>query len=80
MALIGDTLASSSIPGDSRSAAAAAKIDEDLNKFLNLLVTQLKYQDQLDPMDASEFTSQLVQFAGVEQQIYTNSNLTVEEL
>ncbi len=75
MALIGDTLASSSIPADSRSAVAAAKNEEDLNKFLKLLVTQLKYQDPLDPMDASEFTSQLVQFAGVEQQIYANSNL-----
>ncbi len=75
MALIGDTMASSSIPSDSRSAAAAAKNEEDLNKFLKLLVTQLKYQDPLDPMDASEFTSQLVQFAGVEQQIYANSNL-----
>ena len=74
MALIGDSLASSSISADSRSAVAA-KNEEDLNKFLNLLVTQLKYQDPLDPMDASEFTSQLVQFAGVEQQIYANSNL-----
>ena len=75
MALIGDTLASSSIPADSRSAAAAAKNEEDLNKFLNLLVTQLKYQDPLDPMDATEFTSQLIQFASVEQQIFANSNL-----
>ena len=75
MALIGDSLASSSISADPRSAEAAAKNEEDLNKFLNLLVTQLKYQDPLDPMDASEFTSQLVQFAGVEQQIYANSNL-----
>ena len=61
--------------GDSNSAAAKAKLDEDLNKFLNLLVTQLKNQDPLDPMDANEFTSQLVQFASVEQQIYQNSNL-----
>ncbi len=75
MALIGDTMASSSIAADSRSAVAAAKNEEDLNKFLNLLVTQLKNQDPLDPMDASEFTSQLVQFAGVEQQIFANSNL-----
>ncbi len=75
MALIGDSLASSSISGDSRSAVAAAKNEDDLNKFLNLLVTQLKNQDPLDPMDATEFTAQLVQFAGVEQQIFANSNL-----
>jgi len=51
------------------------KLDKDLNQFLNLLVTQLKNQDPLDPMDATQFTSQLVQFASVEQQIYQNSNL-----
>jgi flagellar basal-body rod modification protein FlgD len=65
----------SAAASDSNSATAKAKLDEDLNKFLNLLVTQLKNQDPLDPMDANEFTSQLVQFASVEQQIYQNSNL-----
>jgi flagellar basal-body rod modification protein FlgD len=75
MPLIGESLASSTIVEGTKSAAAAAKNDEDLNKFLNLLVTQLKNQDPLDPMDATEFTSQLVQFASVEQQIYANANL-----
>ncbi len=59
----------------SDSAQAKAKLDDDLNKFLTLLVTQLQNQDPLDPMDATEFTSQLVQFASVEQQIYQNTNL-----
>lgn len=61
--------------GATASSQSKAKLDEDLNKFLNLLVTQLKNQDPLDPMDATEFTGQLVQFASVEQQIYQNSNL-----
>lgn len=65
---------SASLTG-SESEAAQAKLDEDLNQFLTLLVTQLQNQDPLDPMDATEFTSQLVQFASVEQQIYQNSNL-----
>ncbi|MGF1641964.1 MAG: flagellar hook assembly protein FlgD [Rhodospirillales bacterium] len=51
------------------------KLEDDLNRFLNLLVTQLRNQDPLDPLDANEFTSQLVQFASVEQQIYQNANL-----
>ena len=59
----------------SKSAASGEKLQEDLNRFLNLLVTQLQNQDPLDPMDANEFTSQLVQFASVEQQIYQNANL-----
>lgn len=62
----------------SQSGAASAKIQEELNRFLILLVTQLKNQDPLDPMDANEFTSQLVSFANVEQQIHQNANL--EEL
>ena len=73
--LIGNSFASSSLQESSQSEAAQAKIDEDLNRFLILLVTQLKNQDPLDPLDASEFTSQLVAFAGVEQQIFANSNL-----
>jgi len=58
-----------------KSASSQAQLQEDLNRFLNLLVTQLKNQDPLDPLDANEFTSQLVQFASVEQQIYQNANL-----
>jgi flagellar basal-body rod modification protein FlgD len=70
-----NSVTNSAAASESNSATAKAKLDEDLNKFLNLLVTQLKNQDPLDPMDANEFTSQLVQFASVEQQIYQNSNL-----
>ena len=58
-----------------RAATDQQKLDEDLNRFLNLLITQLQNQDPLDPLDANEFTSQLVQFASVEQQIYQNANL-----
>jgi flagellar basal-body rod modification protein FlgD len=35
--------------------------------FLTLLVAELENQDPLDPMDSSEFTSQLAQFSTVEQ-------------
>ncbi len=74
--ILGSTSSSSSnfVEG-STSADNAAKLEDDLNQFLTLLVTQLQNQDPLDPMDSNEFTSQLVQFASVEQQIYQNSNL-----
>lgn len=75
MAVLGATSATTSSTGSSVAAASDAKLKDDLNKFLNLLVTQLKHQDPLDPMDATEFTSQLVQFASVEQQIHQNANL-----
>jgi len=41
------------------SGRGQASLNEDLNRFLNLLITQLQNQDPLDPMDSSEFTSQL---------------------
>lgn len=47
----------------------------DFDDFLQLLTTQLQNQDPLSPMDTTEFTNQLVQFAGVEQQINTNQKL-----
>jgi len=39
----------------------------DKNAFLNLMISQMKYQDPLDPMKADEFLSQLSQMTQVEQ-------------
>lgn len=58
------------------STASRQTLAGDFNTFLKLLTTQLRQQDPLQPMDASAFTSQLVQFATVEQAIQTNSRLT----
>jgi flagellar basal-body rod modification protein FlgD len=73
--LLSGITGSTEIDSSSKSGEAQNRLQEDLNRFLNLLVTQLKNQDPLDPLDANEFTSQLVQFASVEQQIYANANM-----
>jgi len=73
--MLGGISGTPAIDDASKASAAQEKLDEDMNRFLTLLVAQLKNQDPLDPMDASEFTSQLVQFASVEQQIAANANL-----
>lgn len=57
------------------SQASEAKLAKDLDSFITLLTTQLKHQDPLEPVDSTEFTSQLAQFAAVEQGIQTNANL-----
>jgi flagellar basal-body rod modification protein FlgD len=43
--------------------------------FLQLLTTQLKNQNPLDPLDTNQFTQQLVQFSQVEQQLKANDQL-----
>ena len=58
-----------------KSEVDGKKIAEDFSQFLLLLTTQLKNQDPTEPLDTNEFTAQLVQFAGVEQQLATNTNL-----
>ena len=40
------------------------------------MTTQLKNQDPLSPLDTNQFTSQLVQFAQVEQQLKSNTQLS----
>lgn len=65
----------SAAPAASKAATDQNKLTGDLNRFLTLLVTQLQNQDPLEPLDANQFTSQLVQFASVEQQINQNANL-----
>lgn len=43
--------------------------------FLNLLVTQLRYQDPLEPLQDSDFVAQLSQFSSLEQLENINTNL-----
>ena len=49
-------------------------------EFLQLLVAQMKNQDPINPMDGTEFASQLAQFNSVEQLIGVNSALTGKEV
>src|SRR5215213_8989554 len=67
--------------GATAAAASTGKtpskgIAENFDSFLMLLTTQLKNQSPLDPLDTSQFTQQLVQFASVEQQLKSNATLS----
>jgi flagellar basal-body rod modification protein FlgD len=57
------------------STSALGALSTNYNDFLTMLTTQLQNQDPTSPMDSSQFTSELVQFSSVEQQINTNSSL-----
>ena len=44
------------------TSTSTAKNALDKNAFLQLLCTQMQYQDPLDPQDNSEYVAQLAQF------------------
>ncbi|MCX7841526.1 MAG: flagellar biosynthesis protein FlgD [Clostridia bacterium] len=46
------------------------------SEFLNLLVTQLKHQDPLNPVDDKEFIAQMAQFSALEQMQNMNTSIT----
>jgi flagellar basal-body rod modification protein FlgD len=56
-------------------ATTNAGVQSQFNTFLTLLTTQLRNQDPTSPLDTNQFTSQLVQFSQLEQQLDTNANL-----
>jgi flagellar basal-body rod modification protein FlgD len=60
-------------PGNTDSSSTIAG---NFTQFLQLLTTQLKNQNPLDPLDTNQFTQQLVQFAQVEQQLKSNDELS----
>ncbi|MBE7733168.1 flagellar hook assembly protein FlgD [Devosia faecipullorum] len=66
----------SGISGTSdKSSLSRQTIAQNFDTFLSILTTQLKNQNPLDPLDTNQFTQQLVQFTGVEQQLKTNDFL-----
>jgi flagellar basal-body rod modification protein FlgD len=78
------TIPSSSVPsvvsGTTTQTSVSTGLDGktiagNFQTFLQLLTTQLKNQNPLDPLDTNQFTQQLVQFAQVEQQLKQNDQL-----
>lgn len=61
----------------SKSGEEAVLPNDHLDKlaFLTLFVTQLRHQDPLEPMENTEFISQLAQFSSLEQMANMNANL-----
>ena len=69
------TGSSNSSGSNGTSSTTSTGLADNFQTFLTLLTTQLQNQNPLDPLDTNQFTQQLVQFAGVEQQLKSNDQL-----
>ena len=69
------------VQATAQTANASQTIDDrtnlasDYEMFLQMLTTQLEFQDPLNPVDSSEYAVQLATFSSVEQQVLTNELL-----
>ena len=68
-----NTQFSNTVPAQPGAAPVAST---DYQTFLNMLTVQMRHQDPLNPMAATEFAVQLATFSSVEQQMQTNQLLT----
>jgi flagellar basal-body rod modification protein FlgD len=56
-------------------ASGVSSLSTSYQTFLTLLTTQLQNQDPSSPMDPNQFTTELVQMTGVQQQLLSNQLL-----
>lgn len=66
---------------DDTSSKTSERNTGELGKddFLNLLVTQLRYQDPLNPTDDKEFIGQMAQFSALEQMQSLNGSFSASK-
>jgi flagellar basal-body rod modification protein FlgD len=65
----------STIPDSVTDTATSSAGDLGEDAFLRLLVTQMQYQDPLDPQSNEEFVAQLAQFTQLEKMTEANESL-----
>jgi len=75
MSTVQDTSSVSSLLGAGATAASKSSTADTQNRFLSLLVAQMKNQDPLNPLDNAQVTSQMAQLSTVQGIENMNSNL-----
>ena len=65
-----------SLSQPSTTASTRSQISSDFDTFLKMLTAQMQNQDPLNPIDSTDYATQLATFSGVEQQTRTNDLLT----
>ncbi|MBW8849762.1 MAG: flagellar hook capping protein [Xanthomonadales bacterium] len=61
---------------NAQSTGASNNTNINQEEFIRLFLTQLQFQDPLEPVDNREFLAQLAQFTSLEQSRQTSQNTT----
>ncbi|MGP6088732.1 flagellar hook capping FlgD N-terminal domain-containing protein [Antarctobacter jejuensis] len=72
----GQSAQSSAVTGNPEVAEAKAALSSDFDTFLKMLTVQVQNQDPLNPVDSTDYATQLATFSSVEQQVLTNDLLS----
>jgi flagellar basal-body rod modification protein FlgD len=65
----------SAVSAGAQASAASPPQTLDYSAFLRLLIAQMQNQDPMNPIDSTEYMSQLASFSSVEQAVKTNTKL-----
>lgn len=71
-----NAVANKTVQTQSGTQSQPSGLTSDFETFLKMLTAQARNQDPLEPLDSSEYASQLAQFSMVEQQVQTNDLLS----
>ena len=69
------SLTATATPTTQSSTSSSSEISADFQTFLTMLTAQMQNQDPLNPVDSTDYATQLATFSGVEQQVKTNDLL-----
>lgn len=70
------TSASAGLTSNTAVETSKTELSSDFDTFLRMLTVQVQNQDPMNPVDSTDYATQLATFSSVEQQIKTNELLS----
>lgn len=77
MSTVSNTTQTQSTTSTERTSKDQSQMGKD--DFMKLLVTQLRYQDPMKPMEDKEFIAQMAQFSALEQMQNMNASIVTTQ-